>query len=497
MNRKRMYVVALILTLILTIIVSAVYLAPHIPSLLSQPTIVISITFYNEQGVPVQLPRDVELQAQVFAATAEGSRFGDVRVEILRGRVNGSIIILKPEGVFGEIVREWVDYIRNKGLDPRTASSIQINIWVINTSSRAVISRHSHYYPYEPVAVASGRSVTIEVAITIPPTKTGTSQSYSGQGDKVGRGDSVRLDASCVVQYSWERLWIVMPENYTGKPYVMYDPVDATYYMKTPVLAVINHAYTSVGASININAIYKTGWSVSIGAGLELQKYGLSSPSVTIYKAGNVREDHVYFYEWLPTVNPWETRNIYVWARPIAEFFREMVLDTCIGMYEPAPTGYEKLDAYVKSVRIVDKWGSKYYDGGDEYGLPDWIYRWLYDSSVTSDRYIGGLPPGGKIALEMIIRNYIDTCGVDFETSIPVGAIAATLLASKGAPAAFTGFLASVSASVGHLTFIITGGVENIGPNSAYLYFRQINFAYKANPLCFYKVPISMVFIIL
>ena len=501
MGVKRRYIALFLVTAI--IISLAIYLAPYVESLFGRSSsLIFMVTFRNDRGELIQPPRDIALYTQVFATTAEGSKFGDVKIEILRGRVNGSIIVLKPEGKFGEVVREWVEYIEKRGLDPKTSSSVQINLWVINTSSGEIIARLSRYYTYEPVAIASGKSITIEVDVTIPSTS-GRLQLSRERQSEISFSSIMFQDINCIVTY-WERLWYIGPENFTGKPYVIYDPRDATYYMKMPLIAVIVNYYalSPILASIDVTATYKTGWSVSIGMGYQLQEKGLGA-SVTVYKAGIVREDYVYFYDGF-TANPGETKNIYMWARPIAEFYREIEMNVCAG--SATPTGYEKLDAYVKSVRIIDKYGAKYYDGGTDYGLPDWLYQWFYDNSVTSETYIGGLGPNESRSLQEIIKNYVDTCGADFEVSIPVGAMAASLLLSSSPILA--GFVASVSVSVGYsesLTLIIGGGIKNIGSHwITGIYLRFINLKYKLDPPwwcfwcspCYYKVPISMIFII-
>ena len=499
MGRRR-YILAIVVTSVILMSL-AIYLAPRSIFIFTQAGLMFTISLYNDRGERVYLSRDMGLYVQVFATTVEGSRFGDMKIEILRGRVNGSIIVLKPEGKFGEVVREWVEYIERRGLSPKTSSSVQINLWVVNTTLGEIIARFSRYYAYEPVAIASGRSITIEITMVIKSAGNRLQLLHEHQN----RIDfsTVRLqDVNCIFTY-WERLWYVGPENFTWKPYTIYDPRDATYYMKMPLIAAImNHyALSPISASISITATYKTGWSASIGLGYQLREKGLGA-SATIYKAGSVREDYVYFYDMF-SANPGEIKNIYVWARPIAEFYREIEMNVCIG--SATPTGYEKLDTYVKSVRIIDKYGSKYYDGGIDNDLPDWLYQWFYDNSITSEMYIGWLGPNDSRAIPEIIKNYVDTCGADFEISIPVGAMAASLLSSSPVLA---GFVASMSASMGYsesLTLIIGGGIKNTGSHWVDTYLRFINLKYKLDPPwrcswcspCYYNVPISMIFIIL
>lgn len=494
MGRGRYIAVVVISTIVISL---AIYLAPYAESLFgkSRSSIIFLITFRDDQGERIQLSRDIVLYTQVFATTVEGSRFEDVKVEVLRGRVNesvmvGSIIVLKPEGKFGEVVREWVEYIEKRSLNPKTSSSVQINLWVVNTSSGEIIARLSRYYTYEPVAIASGKSIVIEVDVAISSTNGGLRLLYEHKNQ----------DINCILTY-WERLWHIGPENFTGKPYVIYDPGDATYYTKTPLIAVINHALSPIITTII--APYRTSWSASIGMGYGLQEKGLDA-NVTIYKAGIVREDYVYF-GYILLANPGETKNIYVWARPIAEFYREIEMNTCTGI--STPTGYEKLDTYVKSVRIIDKYGSKYYDGGVDYGLQDWLYQWFYGSPVFSENYIGFLAAGDGRHLAEIIRKYVDVCSADFEIPIPVGAMAATLLASHGFSPIFTEFVASMSASAGDtdpLRPSFSGGIDNNGFYLVYIYLRLTNYKYRLDPPwrclqcspCYHNVPVSMIFIV-
>jgi len=218
------------------------------------------------------------------------------------------------------------------------------------------------------------------------------------------------------------------------------------------------------------------------------------------------------------SVEPNQAKYVYVWSRPRAvhftEFFEWCDTDGCYS----EPTNMERYevrieDLYIRGITI---------QGGDRFGLPDQrVMDWIYSDEASHRQQLqipgtslenGKLDPGEDITIPDIMR-WFDECGVDFEVSIPIGAMAAAAVTalSGGMLAWAAPFLAAFSLNIhyGDISAIIVDGLlQNDGsyPHgyNVYerLYMRVSNVRYVKYPpwwcfwceTCEYEVPTSMYF---
>ena len=214
--------------------------------------------------------------------------------------------------------------------------------------------------------------------------------------------------------------------------------------------------------------------------------------------SGVSRSDYFYFFRILEDITGGKEGYVWIWARPVFVYYNEYYIVVCTGYYEESYTGKDKVDFYVEDI-IVET--NNVISGGVEYSvLPSYIRQWLFDDSLSRSEFIVVLEPGTGIPFNVLIPDYIDTCGANFEVSLS-GAILASAAQASPVSSLFAPLVALIEVSVSlsdSTSIFVIGGVENEGPYVEYLYMRFSKIQYKKSGLfrdCYYDVPVAMMFV--
>ncbi|MGB9728723.1 MAG: hypothetical protein ACP5IZ_05945 [Thermoprotei archaeon] len=508
MLRKKL----IILSVILIIIMLAIPMLPWTILSKGHGSIIFNLEFYDEHGrqyagffgTPAQ-PPNTRILAQITAIQPPNTQ--PTEIEIYRGEVKGTAIRIPAEGKILKTIESWIEYETNmrKETNPKALEvSIGLNLWIINTTTETVLQRVSQYYPYNPYKILEGHDRIHTVKIIIPPNR-----------DNVHNPEPPQPLQCEYNYYYWELQWILVPENHTqtfGNNITFYN---GAYFIKMPIL-MINNVYAGqdspLGTSINIDVTTTSSvrFTGMIGIGYKvLDKVvgGDVSGGLTAYLGGPEWTNNVHFGKLIPSVNPGEVKYVWIWARPVTEYYKE-VHESCYGSEY---TGNEEFVSYVQSIIVNGNWIS----GDVASGMPSWMSKWVYNNSISSNILVkvtgtplddGVLSPNESISFSAI-TTWLDTCSVDLEFGLDLGIVAAALSPYTGGVSVV---LAPLLAQFGisfHVTdsgtVYVNGVLQNVGSSGCeVIYLRMSNLQYRKDPPwwcfwcspCYYKVPVSMLF---
>ena len=500
MLRNKLFPILALLILSPLILAVAYYAGP------STGYIKFTIELYDDKGrritgplgIPT-VPGNLKILAQVYALTPPNS--GDVVVEVFRGEVKGGSLTLYPKGRLGEIAEAWVRFEKSRRVDPEYSSvGLELNLWVVEEGTGRVLQRVSYFYPYSPKGLLVGEKLEYPVKIAVD-----VSQAGGGNPSNI-----------CWYEFEWRLKYSVEPEDKIsvfGDGNVKYH--NGAWYVKLTILTIYNKLYYYSGvidSSIGMSFERKTEAKVAIGIGFQVEKK-LKNGDITgglsgkVYLGGSSRSLNTYGF-WVPdSIGGGEWAHVWIWARPVMLFYNEYRILVCEGaVISEEYTGHDKIefliqDIIVEYVGIIG--GKKAYRiiGGVSYSPPPgYILDWLFDDSMTKDKYIWLLGSNEGILFKYLIPQTIDTCTADFEISL--GIVLAGVLRLIGLPHfAALAVMIAPSLSYGESeTLYIEGGIENEGPYSEYLHIRLSKLQFRKDPPwwaiwedpCYYNPPVSM-----
>ncbi len=503
-SKKTIYII----TVLILLSVSALALTSYTVNRLGYIKFVIEV--YDENGRLITdvlgrptIPDNIKVYAQVYAIMPPNS--GDVMTEIYRGEVKGRSLVLEAKGNLSKVAQAWAKFEGVKEVKPGYSStSLELNLWLVDSKTYKVIQRVSYFYPYDPQELLNGKKWEYTVKIAINTTKT-----------RAESGTVVEPQQGCMYYYVWELNSTVTPEadlSAFGQDNVKY--YEGAWYVKIPILSIHNNYTLSgeVDAAIGLVFEKKTEFKAAIGIGVEVAKK-LKGGDITgglnkkVYLGGVTRSVFTDSF-WVPdSVSANEWAYVWIWARPVMEFYNEYLVVACPPSYIYRHyTGNDKVEFFVQDI-VTEYEGV--INGRDVYRIvggiayeppPSYITSWLFNITLSNYRYVTYLDPGQGHNFRVIIPNAIDTCSADFEVSlgIPLAVVLTAIGMPEFAPLAV---MMAPSLSYGESeTVYISGGVQNDGPYTEYLYLRISELQYKKDPPwwkfwedpCYYRVPVSM-----
>ncbi len=502
LSRRKSILVLLVVVVILSI--TAISLFSR-----EKSSVVIEYRFYDASGELIsdflgrpRLPGDYRVFVQIYAMAPPGS--SKRLVEVYKGVLGGArfvLSIIEDNSVFADIVRGWISFKSAQGakFTEESRVGLQVNIWVVDVETGSVIERYTEYIDYSPLRISRGGVERSTIDIKLPPVQPMTSSKMLG-------AQISPAQIGCISWYEWRVNFTLAPENYTsiyGSDIRYYD---GAYYVKMPILVISNEQRYFSGelqGSIGVTLEDKTLFYASVGIGTGIASK-LKSGDVTgglskkVGLSGVSRSDYFYNF-WDPdSISGGEEGYVWIWARPVFVYYNEYYIVVCTGYYEESYTGKDKVDFYVEDI-IVET--NNVISGGVEYSvLPSYIRQWLFDDSLSRSEFIVVLEPGTGIPFNVLIPDYIDTCGANFEVSLS-GAILASAAQASPVSSLFAPLVALIEVSVSlsdSTSIFVIGGVENEGPYVEYLYMRFSKIQYKKSGLfrdCYYDVPVAMMFV--
>ncbi|MEB3861421.1 MAG: hypothetical protein GSR84_04285 [Desulfurococcales archaeon] len=464
------------------------------------------LVLYDDEGRPITnalgmptVPEGIRLYAQVYAIAPPGH--DEVMVEIYKGWVSGLTLTLEARDTLRWIAGEWARLETGRGIEPGyTATSLELNLWVVHEETGSVIQRVSYFYPYDPHRLLEGESWEYTVKVMLPPVEN------SAPGP---RSSQIEPRPGCIMYYTWRINSTTTPE--AGSTTFSTDTrrFDNILYIKTPILLVYNKLPISgrIGSAIGLGmgGVTEFKASVGIGPGIYVKlRSGDATGGLSgkVYLGGVSRSLSVSSF-WSPgSVEGGEWAYVWIWTRPVMVFYNEYLTLDCEGDVVESYTGVDKVVFFVQDAMTLYKGvadGRKLYSllGGESRGGPPWHVRWLFDDNLSSYRYVIGLKPGVGHSFGLIL-SMVDECKADFE--VPLGLAAASLLSTVGMHEfARLAVLMPPSMSYGSSAAVyVDGGVQNKGPVYEYLYLRVSNMLYSKDPpwwpsdTCYYQVPVAM-----
>ncbi|HLI46260.1 MAG TPA: hypothetical protein VKU94_03620 [Geobacterales bacterium] len=470
-----------------------------------------SFTEYSGFSIPPSLL----LYGQVFAINPPSDK--NTLEEIFRGEIKGGMLILTSSGKLGKISQEWIEFQKSRNtLDERSEFGLQLNVWIISRINHQVLQRISYYYTYSPVDFLQGKSYSYNVRAVVFGLNKIADINYDNKRfneASATENSKIKKDAICPGPYSvWEISYVLKPENYTSAYGNDITFTNGAYYIKLPVLTIYNDAYASgmMGGAISIDIVKQTWFYVTTGMGFEIEKKLKSGDisggfSGSLFLGGQSFKEYVSFFRQVYNIGAYQWAYIWIWARPIIIFYKEVLYDSCTGQ-RLGYSGYEKIDSFIQDVIKYSIGQNQWVISGDSsYNKPPaYFFDWISNPSYSSEKYLFALNPNEGRSLGSIIYGLVDTCETDFELPIAVGASLAAVAITTGfgwlAP-----FIAMISVSISwgeSASVFIGGGIQNSGPYIEYEYIRISNLQFKKNPpwwcfwcgTCYYDIPVSFYF---
>ena len=465
--------------------------------------------------------------ASIFVvAMAPPSLPGDF-VELYAVRYRGKPIQLPAAGRLGKVARAWLDTLRQRGSDVRGFETGLVVFVAVTDMSSAGKPKATRVFvdsiSYRPYDIAHNKSIlyTIrveegrrgfakverkEVTTPIPVDPAEGAVTGAPKPLALPPPSDPEQGLYCTVypedlMECWERAYYTSVDNLTNSlPTDYFTTINGKMYMKTPVIIIYNEL--SVSATLGVSVLYKLSMpSVSIYPTFEVGPDMLRAfkgettvvPSVTIYKGseltwGGQQYEGTLGFDVQPEQWVWG----YFWGRPAMAIYRHFWEDSVGRTYDNEEYGlYAVSDLYIINDAI---------QGGAVSGMPAQVLMDMLFEGTDLQYFTTIYPPGSgagsnTVLLKDIVNAY-DSCGVDFEIGIPVGAIIATILTAN--PVAVT--LAStvgVTISVMGGTATVDGGIVNYGDfDGGANVFEDIYVAVSkyqySDGNCLYRVPVGL-----
>lgn len=499
--RAKRSVITVVILAILAVLLAATQL-DHSPGYVK-----FKLVLYDDEGRPIidalgtpTVPEGIRLYAQVYAIAPPGH--DEVIVEVYKGWVSGLALKLDARDTLRWVAEEWARLETGRGIElGYTATSLELNLWVVHADTGSVIQRVSYFYPYNPHGLLRGEEWEYTVKVMLLPVENGASEPRSLQ---------IEPRPGCTMYYTWRVNTTITPE--AGSTAFSADArrFDDILYIKTPILLIYNKLPISgrIGSAIGLGMGGVTEFKASIGLGqgiYEKLRSGDATGGLSgkVYLGGVSRSLSVSSF-WSPgSVEGGEWAYVWIWARPVMVFYNEYLTLDCEGDVVESYTGVDKVVFFVQDAMTLYKGvvgGKKLYSlpGGESRGEPPWhVKRWLFDDNLSSYRYVIGLKPGVGHSFGLIL-SMVDVCKADFE--VPLGLAAAPLLSTAGMHE-FARLAVMMPPSMsygGSAAVYVDGGVQNKGPVYEYLYLRVSNMLYSKDPpwrpsdTCYYQMPVAM-----
>ncbi|MEM3326659.1 MAG: hypothetical protein QXK63_04350, partial [Thermoproteus sp.] len=202
-----------------------------------------------------------------------------------------------------------------------------------------------------------------------------------------------------------------------------------------------------------------------------------------------------------PTTSGW----IWIWGRPVFTSYDVWYYTGTHSYYEGEEDYFYIADIYVSGTTVVS---------GLSFGLPQEIINFFYgginkQQLVIPDMALadGKLDPGETFQLGQIFP-YFDKCGADFEVGVPIGAVAAAVLARSPIRLALSKDAipgVEVSLSVQGANIYVFGSIHNYGDHPGiptdhdvpeFIYVAVGKYSYTARDIwgntCLYQVPAGL-----
>jgi hypothetical protein len=446
-------------------------------------------------------------------------------VPLASGCYNGIPLIHVPYEVIKPYIEKWFSTLRDWSIPTRVIQKHEIGLiiraFIVNNTNGEVIYNIHDSIPLtlgdfiEAKAIyytLAARRRVYQVAHGKTIIETGRLKYY------VNIASDKPTPTPTSIEYFLK--FIVTPENMTSYlPSNYFKNVNGVLYVKTPVMIIYNqYPYSGhIMGSINI-AGQKLRFGFNAAAPIESKVRNGEIPSLTLNSGGITFKGQNYYFGKIMDVPPEEVRWIYIWSRPILEYYEVW---HCYQGGEICYYEGEEIRTYISSVYIV---GSTI-QGGWEGGWPhSYIMNSFFNGTNLTQLFIpdtplsdGDLDVNESITIEQITQ-YCDSCGGGFEIGVPVGSMGAIALCSAfgyepATPACIA--LATVAgafqASLGFegASIYISGGLENKGRYNGigYNIYENVTMAisryqyYQPPPWwcpwcsgCYYNVPAGIYF---